>query len=317
MGRRTSKTVNGQTKTYLYDGDDLISETGADYTFGPGIDQPLERKSGQSEYYLSDALGSVIGLTDPTGAIKTSYNYSPFGKKQTTGIASGNPFAFTGREDDDTGYYYYRARYYNPDQKRFISEDLLGFGGGDTNLQAYVGNSPTNFTDPSGNVPLTKPASEQLDVITPGSPAWRSAVKELQTPSRVTINLRVKDINDAELLLNTAKPGIPVYGPGGKGTFPGYYNGEKYKYGYEIHPNEQFTTDAKFNDLLHLKFRDFPDGKKNGNDGHIFFEYSDNEKCPNAITGPKEKERFWEQWIPKFSVPALPSFPSRAREWSY
>jgi RHS repeat-associated protein len=138
MGRRSSKTVNGQTKTYLYDGSDLISETGADYTFGPGIDQPLERKSGQNEYYLSDALGSVIALTDPNGAIKTSYNYSPFGKKQTTGIASSNPFAFTGREDDGNGYYFYRARYYSPDQKRFISEDPLGFGGGDTNLQAYA-----------------------------------------------------------------------------------------------------------------------------------------------------------------------------------
>jgi RHS repeat-associated protein len=149
MGRRTSKTVNGQTKTYLYDGSDLISETGADYTFGPGIDQPLERKSGQNEYYLSDALSSVIGLTDPSGAIKTSYNYSPFGKKQTTGTSS-NPFAFTGREDDGTGYYYYRARYYNPDQKRFISEDPLGFGGGDTNLQSYVGNNPVDFTDPLG-----------------------------------------------------------------------------------------------------------------------------------------------------------------------
>jgi hypothetical protein len=48
-------------------------------------------------------------FTAPTGAIKTSYNYSPFGKKQTTGAASGNPFAFTGREDDGTGYYYYRV----------------------------------------------------------------------------------------------------------------------------------------------------------------------------------------------------------------
>ena len=150
MGRRTSKTVNGQTKTYLYDGSDLISETGADYTFGPGIDQPLERKAGQNEYYLSDALGSVIGLADGTGAIKTSYNYSPFGKKQSIGVTSNNPFAFTGREDDGTGYYYYRARYYSPDQKRFISEDPLGFGGGDTNLQAYVGNSPIDFNDPSG-----------------------------------------------------------------------------------------------------------------------------------------------------------------------
>ncbi len=157
MGRRTSKTVNGQTKTYLYDGADLISETGADYTFGPGIDQPLERKAGQNEYYLSDALGSVIGLTDPTGTIKTSYNYSPFGKKQTTGAVSSNPFAFTGREDDGTGYYYYRARYYNPDQKRFISEDPLGFGGGDTNLYAYVRNNAINLRDPLGTNPLLVP----------------------------------------------------------------------------------------------------------------------------------------------------------------
>jgi RHS repeat-associated protein len=157
LDRRTSKTVNGQTKTYLYAGDDLISETGADYTFGPGIDQPLERKSGQNEYYLSDALSSVIGLTDPSGAIKTSYNYSPFGKKQTTGTNSGNPFAFTGREDDGTGYYYYRARYYSPDQKRFISEDPLGFGGGDSNLQAYVGNNPINSTDPSGLITFIIP----------------------------------------------------------------------------------------------------------------------------------------------------------------
>jgi RHS repeat-associated protein len=154
MGRRTSKTVNGQTKTYLYDGSDLIRETGADYTFGPGIDETLERKSGQNEYYLSDALGSVIGLADGNGAIKTSYNYSPFGKKETTGTASGNPFAFTGREDDGTGYYYYRARYYNPDQKRFIAEDPLEFGGGDTNFYAYVGGNPVNFTDPSGNGPI-------------------------------------------------------------------------------------------------------------------------------------------------------------------
>jgi RHS repeat-associated protein len=153
MGRRTSKTVNGQKKTYHYDGADLISETGAEYTFGPGIDEPLERKSGQNEYYLSDALGSVIGLADGTGVIKTSYNYSPFGKKQTTGTNSTNPFAFTGREDDGTGYYYYRARYYNPEQKRFISEDPLGFGGGDSNLYSYVGNNPVDFTDPFGNAP--------------------------------------------------------------------------------------------------------------------------------------------------------------------
>jgi RHS repeat-associated protein len=92
----------------------------------------------------------VIGLADGTGTIKTSYNYSPFGKKQTTGASSDNPFTFTGREDDGTGLYYYRARYYSPDQKRFIAADPLGFGGGDSNFYAYVGNNPINFSDPTG-----------------------------------------------------------------------------------------------------------------------------------------------------------------------
>jgi hypothetical protein len=45
---------------------------------------------------------------------------------------------------------YYRARYYDPGVGRFISEDPIGFDGGDPNLYRYVGNSPINFTDPSG-----------------------------------------------------------------------------------------------------------------------------------------------------------------------
>ena len=57
---------------------------------------------------------------------------------------------FTGRENDGTGLYYYRARYYSPSLQRFISEDPIGMGGGDLNLYAYVGNSPTNATDPNG-----------------------------------------------------------------------------------------------------------------------------------------------------------------------
>jgi RHS repeat-associated protein len=155
LDRRTSKTINGQTETYLYDGDDIIAESGAVnsvYTHGSGVDEPLIRKgSAQSEYYLADHLGSVIGLTDINGNLKTSYNYSAYGKKQTTGAASNNPFAFTGREDDGNGYYYYRARYYNPDLKRFTAEDPIEFGGGDTNLYGYVGGEPTNQSDPSGN----------------------------------------------------------------------------------------------------------------------------------------------------------------------
>lgn len=51
--------------------------------------------------------------------------------------------------------YYNRGRYYSPSLQRFISEDPIGFNGGDVNLYAYVGNSPVNHIDPFGLTELT------------------------------------------------------------------------------------------------------------------------------------------------------------------
>jgi RHS repeat-associated protein len=56
---------------------------------------------------------------------------------------------FTGREDDGTGLYYYRARYYDPGRGRFVSEDPIGLAAG-PNLYSYVGANPLAFTDPRG-----------------------------------------------------------------------------------------------------------------------------------------------------------------------
>ena len=84
------------------------------------------------------------------------YTYEPFGKTTVTGVVSTNAFKYTGREDDGTGLYYYRARYYHPGLQRFISEDPIGFNGGDVNLYGYVGNDPLNLIDPLGQAPHTK-----------------------------------------------------------------------------------------------------------------------------------------------------------------
>jgi RHS repeat-associated protein len=73
-------------------------------------------------------------------------------KASFIGQPNTNSFKFTGREDDGLGLYYYRARYYSPTLQRFISTNPIGFTSGDTNLYSYVGNSPTNFTDPSGEI---------------------------------------------------------------------------------------------------------------------------------------------------------------------
>jgi RHS repeat-associated protein len=89
-------------------------------------------------------------MTDSSGTAQTSYTYEPFGKATAAGAADPNTLQFTGRENDGTGLQYNRARYYSPALQRFISQDPLGFGGGDVNTYAYTGNSPTNLTDPSG-----------------------------------------------------------------------------------------------------------------------------------------------------------------------
>ena len=60
-----------------------------------------------------------------------------------------NSYTFTAREDDGTGLYYYRARYYHPALGRFVGEDPLGMAGG-ANVYAYVHNRPINAIDPLG-----------------------------------------------------------------------------------------------------------------------------------------------------------------------
>ena len=112
-------------------------------------------------------LGSTVATTDTTGAVATQYSYEPYGNTSATGSLSSNAFQYTGRENDSTGLYFYRARYYSPRTQRFISQDPIGFAGGDTNLYAYAFNSPTNFIDPSG---LCAPACTLP--IAAGPPGW-------------------------------------------------------------------------------------------------------------------------------------------------
>ncbi len=101
---------------------------------------------------LGIALDSQTWLfyrPDGMDVSKTTYAYSPFGLTTAGGQANNNSLQYTGRENDGTGLYYYRARYYHPTLQRFISEDPLRFGGGDANLYAYALNGPTIASDPT------------------------------------------------------------------------------------------------------------------------------------------------------------------------
>jgi RHS repeat-associated protein len=153
--RRSTRAVDGVTTRYLYDGIDAIEDqtdtTSHAYLRSSLIDEPLARAG--SEFYLQDALGSIIGLTGNTGAVMTSYTYEPFGVTALTDAPTSNPFAYTGREMDLGGLYYYRARYYHPGLQRFVAEDPLPphfrFVN-ELNAYAYVANNPILLSDPFG-----------------------------------------------------------------------------------------------------------------------------------------------------------------------
>ncbi|MEJ7595477.1 MAG: RHS repeat-associated core domain-containing protein, partial [Planctomycetaceae bacterium] len=102
--------------------------------------------------------------------------------------------SYTGREPDAaTGLIYYRARWFDPQLGRFISEDPIGFAAGDANLSRYVGNSTPNAVDPSGLDELSHLYPEN-SAITPEIPSYE---QWLQSPSyhRGTVN-SIADIPD-------------------------------------------------------------------------------------------------------------------------
>ncbi len=165
LGRRLHQTVGGPTTDFLYDGVNPVQELSggtptANLLTGLGIDEFFTRTdSAGTRSFLSDALGSTVALTDSAGAVQTEYTYEPFGKTTASGPASTNPFQFTGRENDETGLYYYRARYHAPGLHRFLSADPTGFAAGDPNLYAYVGNNPMRFADPYGTFAVNAAAA--------------------------------------------------------------------------------------------------------------------------------------------------------------
>lgn len=157
FGRRIQKIAPSGTTNYLYDGKNAIEEVDnagnvlARYTHEPRWDGPLAMlRGGVTSYYEQDGLNSVASLTSASGALVQTYTYDSYGKLTASTGTLTNPYRYAGRElDSETGIYEYRARYYNPALGRFVSEDPIGFDGGN-DFYAYTGNNPANFIDPLG-----------------------------------------------------------------------------------------------------------------------------------------------------------------------
>src|SRR5437016_6950612 len=158
LGRRIERAPSaGASTNFIYDGQDVVQDvnsdaTTVDYLNGPGIDNKISQTSTSGRkattlYYLADHLGSTTALTNKQGHLLEQISYDSYG--DSTGSVNTR-YDYTGRERDSlTGLLHYRARWYDPQLGRFISEDPIGLAGG-INSFAYVRNNPARFTDPSG-----------------------------------------------------------------------------------------------------------------------------------------------------------------------
>ncbi|OGW83658.1 MAG: hypothetical protein A2987_04765 [Omnitrophica bacterium RIFCSPLOWO2_01_FULL_45_10] len=108
-------------------------------------------------FYHSDHLGSSSIITDASGSQVEHYEYTPYGTIAVSETVSRPSFLvhhkFTGKELDNTGLYFYGARYYDPEIGRFITADPTiqrPYDPQDLNRYSYCRNNPINYTDPSG-----------------------------------------------------------------------------------------------------------------------------------------------------------------------
>lgn len=157
LGVLNAVTSNGATTEFLYDGLDLVAEYDSSgavvrrYVHGAGVDDPLVWYEGSGttdrRYFHADERGSIVAISDNSGAGIESFKYSPDGEAAN---AANSRFGYTGQLWlAEVDLYYYKSRMYSPRLGRFLQPDGIGYAGG-MNLYAYVGGDPINRIDPLG-----------------------------------------------------------------------------------------------------------------------------------------------------------------------
>ena len=158
-------------RTYKDNTQNLETET---YYYGYGLIYEKTEDSGILVYHYNH-LGSTVAITDEAGKLLLSYDYGTYGElNQTTEYDQNTPeirFLYNGMMGvitDDNGLYHMRARYYNPQIKRFMNQDvLIGniANSSSLNRYSYVEGNPISYTDPFGLSPWMQLLHTGLDIL--------------------------------------------------------------------------------------------------------------------------------------------------------
>ena len=175
-GQRIQKKEAGEVTNYFYEDGMVSYTTGADT--GEKLIQNLsglednviyaEQKvtgkdgttaSYQDFLYTKDIQGSTSSILNKDTKGELSYEYDDFGETSIHGSSAlKNEICYTGGiYDESTGLYYLNARYYDPENGRFLTEDTYRGEVNDPDtlhLYAYCKNNPINYVDPSGHLAI-------------------------------------------------------------------------------------------------------------------------------------------------------------------
>ena len=165
-GLRYEKTVNGETVHHVWDGNQQIIADVVESQFyeancyirGTNLVATYHYQNGAKSdytYYVQNAHGDVVNLTDADGAVTKTYHYDAFGVELDPTTGDVNVFRYCGEYfDTETGTVYLRARYYQAAIGRFTQRDSVAGKLIDPlslNLYTYAHNNPILHFDPSGH----------------------------------------------------------------------------------------------------------------------------------------------------------------------
>ncbi len=172
QGLRVRKAGSGEVLRYVYDDQSVLLQTDdagntvARYEYGPDRLLSMIHATEGRQFYLFDGLGSIADLTRPDGTVAARYQYDAWGNPRSTAGSSFNPFGFTGHErDDESGLYYFKARFYDPELGRFLTQDAAeGDPSNPPSLHRYLyaHANPTVFVDPDGFQSVTTLLEESV-----------------------------------------------------------------------------------------------------------------------------------------------------------
>jgi len=154
---------NGQVRVFYDLSRNPILDWGTDNQtwtyrlYGPGMDEALaeyRRTNNRITYLHQDGLGSVAGVSNPSGQLVYRSTYKAFGSMSRTSYdVASTRLGYTGRETSVSGLMQYRSRYYDPAVGRFLQQDTDR--GSDVvppslHRYTYVHNNPVRYADPMG-----------------------------------------------------------------------------------------------------------------------------------------------------------------------